>query len=78
MVSFPCEGLKGKPSPATVGIFYSFSKFDNIDDCLKEFIDELRSLSNGYNLGGSHLIALKIACFLCDAPATVSEGNYFP
>lgn len=65
---FSCEGMETKHSPVIVGIFYGFSKPNNIDEYLKEFIDELENLSNGFSFG-NHLIPLKVACFICDAPA---------
>lgn len=68
LVSFSCEGLKTKHSPVIVGIFYGISKPNNIDVYLKEFIDELESLSSRCSFG-NHLISIKVSCFVCDAPA---------
>lgn len=68
LINFQCEGLKPNCSPEVVGIFYGMSKSNNVDEFLKDFIDELKLISNGYKLG-EHLVPVHTASFIGDAPA---------
>lgn len=68
LINFQCEGLKPNCSPEVVRIFYGMSKPNDVDEFLKDFIDELKLVSNGYKLG-EHLIPVHTASFICDAPA---------
>lgn len=67
LINIQCEGLKPNCYPEVVGIFYSMSKPIDVE-FLKDFINELEHVSNGYKLG-EHLIPVHIASFIYDAPA---------
>ena len=69
LINFQCEGLKPNCSPVVVGIFYGMkNKTNDVNEFLKDFIDEFQLLSNGYKFG-EHLIPVHVTCFICDAPA---------
>lgn len=68
LVHFSADGLKASDFPLIVGIYYGSSKPNDINEYLKEFVSELETLSAGYNFC-DHLIPVKVACFVCDAPA---------
>jgi len=55
-------------SVMVVGIFYGNSKPNNLNDYLKDLIEELQILSSGYTFKG-HVLKVNLSFFVCDAPA---------
>lgn len=55
--------------PMPIGIFLGKSKPANINTFLTPFVDELVPLLNTGIVINSHIINIKMRCFICDSPA---------
>ena len=62
-----CEMMTAS-DPFPVGVFLGESKPSNLNDYLKEFIEEVVLLKDGYYFKGVNY-SVTIHCFICDAPA---------
>ncbi|ESO00755.1 hypothetical protein HELRODRAFT_127285, partial [Helobdella robusta] len=58
-----------RAAPFVVGVFSGTGKPENVEEYLKEFIDELINiLKNGFHIN-SIFYKVIFDCFICDAPA---------
>lgn len=58
-----------KIDPFVVSIWYGMSKPSSVEEFLYLFIQEMKHLiQNGLNIN-SHLVTIRIRCFICDTPA---------
>lgn len=55
-------------SPVPVGIYLGNSKPGKVEDYLSEFMNEIKSVKDGYDFKGTKY-EISIECFICDAPA---------
>ena len=56
-------------SPFAVLIYCGNSKPANVEDCLRDFIEEVNNLqANGVQIS-NHRFTIRIQCFICDMPA---------
>lgn len=61
--------LKGKRFPFIIGVWYGYSKPDDLEGYLSDFIEEIKNLTtNGYNFCGKN-ITFDIGNYILDAPA---------
>lgn len=68
LVQFCINNNQTASEPVPVGIFLGNSKPNNVKDFLKEFIEEIIQLRDGYEFKSTKYF-VSIRCFICDAPA---------
>lgn len=68
LVQFCANTQDNYSKPFPIGIFLGDSKPGNVEEYLKDFLNDMSELKSGYEFKGAKYL-VTIQCFICDAPA---------